>query len=194
VATVGEGVTAYYRADGAAASLAVVRAGGEPADLQESVDVPPDVSVAGELVVATQPLSPGDYEVLLVGADGEVQARAPLWVHEPGADPVLATDSTAYAPGEPIIVTWKNAPAYRWDWLGVYEESAADPDVDSYTLWQYTGGAGSGTSAGAAAGTLTLDGETAEGEPWPLPEGDYVLYYLLADGYEWVAKTSFSVK
>ena len=70
----------------------------------------------------------------------------------------------------------------------MYKKGAADPNVDYYLIWQYTGGAGSGTSAGTVAGTLTMDKETVEGEPWPLPKGDYVLYYLLADGYEWVAE------
>ena len=39
---------------------------------------------------------------------------------------------------------------------------------------------------------MTMDKDTVEGEPWPLPTGDYVLYYLLADGYEWVARTEFT--
>ena len=91
-------------------------------------------------------------------------------------------------------MTWKNAPANRWDWIGVYKKGAADPNVDSYLIWQYTGGAGSGTSAGTVAGTMTMDKGTVEGEPWPLPPGRYVMYYLLADGYKWVAKTEFRVK
>ena len=196
VATVGDTVTARYVApDGGATKVSVVRAGGAPADALESTNVPPTSTSAGSVELATQALFfPGDYEALLVGADGSVAARAPLWVQKPGAKPVLSTDSTAYGPGEPIVVTWKNAPANRWDWIGVYKKGAADPNVDYYLIWQYTGGAGSGTSAGTVAGTMTMDKETIEGEPWPLPEGDYVLYYLLADGYEWVAKTEFRVK
>jgi hypothetical protein len=195
VATVGEPVTARYRAAAqGAASLAVVPAGGSTADALESLDVPAGGEVYGSVEFATQALSPGDHEVLLVGAGDEVQARAPLWIKEPGARPILTTDKTAYGSGEPIVVTWKNAPANRWDWLGVYEAGAADPNVDTYLIWQYTGGAGSGTSAGTVAGTMTMDKDTVEGEPWPLPSGEYVLYYLLADGYEWVAKAGFSVK
>jgi hypothetical protein len=76
----------------------------------------------------------------------------------------------------------------------VYKASAADPNVDYYLIWQYTGGAGSGTSAGSVTGTLTMDNDTVEGGPWPLHRGWYVLYYLLADGYKWVAKTEFRVK
>ncbi len=195
VATVADPVTATYKAaEGGAKTLAVVRAGGTPADALESPAVAPGAESSGSLELATQALGPGDYEVLLVGAGDEVQARAPLWIQKPGAKPILTTDSTAYGSAEPIIVTWKNAPANRWDWIGVYEKGADDPNVDSYLIWQYTGGAGSGTSAGTVSGTLTMDKSTVEGEPWPLPTGDYVLYYLLADGYEWVAKTEFRVK
>jgi exonuclease III len=195
VATVGQPVTAYYKAaGGGATAVAVVRAGETPADALESPAVPAGAEAGGSVEIATQALSPGDYEVLLVGASDEVQARAPLWIQKPGAKPILRTDSTAYGSAEPIIVTWKNAPANRWDWIGVYKKGAADPNVDYYLIWQYTGGAGSGTSAGTVAGTLTMEKSTVEGEPWPLPTGDYVMYYLLADGYEWVAKTEFRVK
>ena len=195
VATVGQNVTATYKAaDGGAKSLVVVRSGGTPADALESPALATGAETNGSAQIATQALSPGDYEVLLVGAGDVVQARAPLWVQKPGAKPVLTTDGTAYASGEPIVVTWKNAPANRWDWIGVYKAGAADPNVDSYLIWQYTGGAGSGTSAGTVAGTMTMDKGTVEGEPWPLPAGDYVMYYLLADGYEWVARTEFRVE
>ncbi len=194
VATVGDAVTAYYSADGAAASLAVVRRARRRRTPSRASPLAAGGEAHGSAEVATQSLAPGDYEVLLVGAGDEVQARAPLWIQKPGAKPILRTDSTAYGSGEPIVVTWKNAPANRWDWLGVYKTDAADPNIDSYLIWQYTGGAGSGTSAGTVAGTMTMDKDTVEGEPWPLPSGDYVLYYLLADGYEWVAKSEFRVK
>jgi len=109
-----------------------------------------------------------------------------------GAKPRLTTYKRSYAAGEPIEVLWENAPANRWDWLGVYTASAADPMVDSYLIWQYTGAAASGTMAGPPAGALALD-DTAWGEPWPLPSGKYKVFYLLADGYESVAGASFTV-
>jgi hypothetical protein len=173
--------------------VAVVPVGGAPADALESPAAPAGAAASGSVQVPTQALDPGDYELLLVGADNEIQARAPFWVQAPGSKPVLATDKTTYSPGEPIVVTWKNAPANRWDWLGVYKAAAADPTVDSYLIWQYTGGAGSGTSAGTVAGSMTMDKGTIEGKPWPLPPGRYVLHYLLADGYEAAAKTTFTI-
>ena len=194
VATVGDQVTAYYKAaPSGAAAVAVVPVGGAPADALESPAVPAGAAAAGSAQVPTQALDPGDYELLLVGAGGEVQARAPFWVQASGSKPVLTTDKTTYSSGEPIIVTWKNAPANRWDWLGVYKAGAADPSVDYYLIWQYTGGAGSGTSAGTVAGSMTMEQGAVEGKPWPLPPGRYVLYYLLADGYETAAKTTFTV-
>ena len=193
VVTTGEALTVTYQTEpGGAKEVAIVRAGGTPADFIVSSDIEPGTENGS--VGFQGDWEPGDYEVLLVGADDEVQAQAPLWVQKPGAKPILTTDRTAYASGEPISVTWKNAPANRWDWLGVYKAGEADPNVDYYLIWQYTGGAGSGTSAGTVAGTMTMDKDTIEGEPWPLPSGEYVLYYLLADGYDWVAKTEFRVK
>ena len=36
-------------------------------------------------------------------------------------------------------------PRNRWDWLGVYRADAADPRIDGYTIWNYTGLHASGT-------------------------------------------------
>jgi exonuclease III len=194
VVTEGGSISVTYHAQpGGAQKVAVVAAGGAPADAITAADVAPG-TVDGTVAFQGPLRGPGDYEVLLVGAGDEVQARAPFWVQAPGAKPILRTDKRTYAVGEPIAATWKNAPANRWDWLGVYKAGAADPNVDYYLIWQYTGGAGSGTSAGTVAGTMTMQKGTVEGSPWPLPAGKYVLYYLLADGYEWVARTTFSVQ
>ena len=37
-------------------------------------------------------------------------------------------------------------------------------------------------------------GPESQGEPWPLPKGDYVLHYLLADQYESARSVEFSVR
>jgi len=117
----------------------------------------------------------------------------PFWVRARGAKVQLTTDKRTYAVGEPIVVDWRDAPADRWDWLGVYKASAADPAVDYYLVWQYTGGAMAGTVHGMPAGALSMDGATSEGKPWPLPASKYVVYYLLADAYEAVAHADFTV-
>lgn len=189
VATVGQMLAVTYRAaPEGAAKVALVLGGAAVAEAPVTGG-----AVSGSTSLITAGLMPGDYEVQLLGADGSVQTRTPVWLQEKGAKPILTTDKASYAPGAPIVATWKNAPANRWDWLGVYKAAAADPNVDYYLIWQYTGGASSGTVAGPVAGSLTLDKGVVEGKPWPLPPGKYVLYYLLADAYKTAAKTTFTV-
>ena len=147
----------------------------------------------GTVTFGTADLKAGGYDAVLSAGDGSVLARTPFWVQAKGAKVKLTTDKRTYSRGEPIVVSWRNAPANRWDWLGVYKVSAADPANDSYLIWQYTGGAMAGTVHGMPAGTLALDGTTSEGAPWPLPAGEYVVYYLLADAYSAAARASFTV-
>ena len=39
-----------------------------------------------------------------------------------------------YGVGEPIMVSWTDGPANRWDWVGVYAAAKADPKVDYYLI------------------------------------------------------------
>jgi endonuclease/exonuclease/phosphatase family metal-dependent hydrolase len=150
-------------------------------------------TINGTATFQTGDLKPGAYQVTLAAADGKVLARTPFWVGPKDGRVRLATDKSSYRRGEPIGVSWASAPANRWDWIGVYRASAADPSTDYYLIWQYTGGAESGTVHGMPAGALSMDGATTEGSPWPLPPGKYVAYYLLADAYTAVARASFTV-
>lgn len=190
--TVGEPLVVTYHSPGEGGETVAIRgadqasASGDPAAGQTAG------SVDGKLTFATDALSPGAYVVALLGEDGRELASAPFWLQAKGAKVQLTTDKRRYAPGEPIVVSWQNAPANRWDWLGVYT-APADPANDYYLIWQYTGGASAGTVHGMPAGTLAMDGKTTEGSPWPLPPGRYQVLYLLADAYESVAQASFTV-
>lgn len=186
-------VTFHGAGDGSE-KLVLVPAGGDAATTAvASQPATEDATGTGVLTVDTSALQPGTYEAILLGADGGVLAKVPFWLRAKDARVELTTDKPTYASGDPIVVTWADAPANRWDWIGVYKASAADPNVDWYLVWQYTGGAQSGTVHGMPAGTLTLQKDTIEGSPWPLPPGKYVAYYLLADAYESVAKAEFTV-
>ena len=193
VVTVGGRVVVRYGAPPEGAAKVVVVPAGGAVGAAAAAQAVPDGATSGETEFDAGALGAGDFEAVLLDDAGEALARAPFSVQEKGAKPLLTTDAATYASGDPIIATWKNAPANRWDWLGVYKKGADDPNIDSYLIWQYTGGALSGTAAGPVAGSLTLDADSVEGEPWPLPAGKYVLYYLLADGYEAVAATDFTV-
>jgi endonuclease/exonuclease/phosphatase family metal-dependent hydrolase len=169
------------------AATPVTATGVEPARSQTI----PDGTSDGVVRFATDGLEPGAYTIVL--ANGErALAEASVWLQTPGARPSLTTDRPSYAVGQPVVVAWQDAPANRWDWLGVYK-APADPQVDSYLIWQYTGGASAGTLHGKPAGSMALEGTTTEGDPWPLPPGRYQVFYLLADGYDAVAEATFTV-
>ena len=148
----------------------------------------------GQVTFETAKLPGTQLSVELRAGSGKVLAHTPVWVARRGAKVRLILTHPSYKVGQPIVVNWRNAPANRWDWIGVYKASAADPNTDSYLIWQYTGGAEAGSVHGMPAGTMVLDGGSAtQGSPWPLPPGKYVVYYLLADAYTAVAKASFTV-
>jgi hypothetical protein len=149
-------------------------------------------TIDGVLTFPTAALAPGAYEAVLYDST-TVLARVQFWVRAVGAKVTLSTDKATYASGEPIVVGWQNAPANRWDWLGIYKASAANPNVDWYLDWQYTGGALSGTMHGMPAGSFTFEATGHQGGPWPLPAGKYVVYYLLADAYQAAAHANFTV-
>ena len=113
-------------------------------------------------------LEPGAYDAVLSG-DGKNYVTS-FWIRAKDAKPRLSTDKGTYKVGEPIKVSWVDAPANRWDWLGVYK-APADTQNDSYLIWQYTGGKTAGTLHGKPADTFTLTGASTYGGPWPLPPG-----------------------
>ena len=84
-------------------------------------------------------MAAGPYEAVLLDGDGAELARVGFVIRDPQAEIRVATDAASYAPGEPIVVSWEDGPANRWDWLGVYRADAADPKIDGYTIWNYTG-------------------------------------------------------
>ena len=138
--------------------------------------------IDGTLDVATDGWDPGTYVVRLQrGTD--VLSRTRFWVEAAGDGPHVSAEHRIYRVGDPIDVRWWNAPGNRWDWVGVYERGA-DPNVDPYLTWFYTGS--------AIRGSGTLD-DRSEGS-WPLPPGRYSVYLLADDAYDVLARTGFVVR
>jgi hypothetical protein len=135
----------------------------------------------GTLRFPTGGWSPGAYDVTL-REGATALSRVRFWLERPGTEPSIRTSATSYAVGDPIGVTWRNAPGERWDWIGVYQRGA-NPLVASYLTWRYT--------QASIAGGATLDA-SAYG-PWPLPVGRYSIYLLADDGYAILARAAFSV-
>jgi hypothetical protein len=190
--TAGTELTVRFHAPGEPGeAVALVREGGGPQDAVATRST--DGATTGSIRFPTAGLAAGAYEALLADGKGGTVARIPFWVRARGAAATVATGKRTYRVGEPIEVTWANAPANRWDWLGVYR-APADPDVDDYLIWQYTGGAMSGTAHGLPAGSLLLDGASTYGKPWPLPPGEYEVLYLVSDSYRDIARARFRVR
>jgi hypothetical protein len=147
---------------------------------------------SGSFDVDTAELEPGGYDAVLTAGDGAELASVGFWIRDPNAQIEVSTDRETYGVGEPILVSWTDGPANRWDWIGVYEAAKADPKVDYYLIWNYVGLHAAGTVPPSVAGSMTLD-ETAMGNPWPLPPGRYVVHYLVTDRYRSIGSAAFEV-
>ena len=187
--TQGDPLTVAYRSTGSDGSVAIVPSGGATSSPALTEDV---TANSGTLDVDTSALEPGGYDAVLVDGDGSEVARVAFWVRDPNARIEISTDKGTYGVGEPIVVSWTDGPANRWDWVGVYRAAKADPKVDYYLLWNYVGLHEAGAVPPSVPGTMTLD-ETAMGNPWPLPPGRYVVHYLVTDRYRSIGSARFEV-
>jgi endonuclease/exonuclease/phosphatase family metal-dependent hydrolase len=184
---VGDTITVAYH--GAGGEIAIVPEGEGPSAAVVTLDAPGD---SGTAELETGDLDPTGYDAVLVDDSGAEVARVAFWLRDSEAEVKLSTDKATYAEGEPITVSWEDGPANRWDWIGVYEADAADPEVDDYLVWAYTGLHESGTVPPTVSGSLTLSG--ASPGSWPLPPGRYVVHYLVTDQYISAGTTSFRVE
>jgi endonuclease/exonuclease/phosphatase family metal-dependent hydrolase len=181
---IGEPLDVTYHAPGGAGErVRIVPVGGDPVtDVLDSLGTPAGEATDGIVTFDTGALAAGSYDVVLIdGSDAEL-ARTPFWVREVGAPPVL--DSVwRFDVGEPIVISFTQGPANRFDWIGLYERGA-DPLIDYYLAYRYT--------EAAVEGSVTF-GDEGYG-PWPLPPGRYTAFYLLTDVYRQVASVDFVIK
>ena len=143
---------------------------------------PYEASFFGSVTFGTGNLPTGEYDTVLTDADGNELARQAFWVVEMNARPSLTTNRPTYAAGEPIVVSWNNAPAQQFDWVAIY--SANEPDLyNNYWAYAYT----QATVNGSTAFDESVLGESL------LPGGDYVARLLLDDAYSVIAEVAFRV-
>ncbi|MDQ3528704.1 MAG: endonuclease/exonuclease/phosphatase family protein [Actinomycetota bacterium] len=107
--------------------------------------------------------------------------------------PDVTTDKDVYEFGEPITVSWSDAPGNPKDWVGLYPTFSGPPGGSSgATLWDYLD-QGNGETA-TPDGTLTWsERRPGQRDNWPLAPGEYTVYLLVDDGYEVVASTTIRV-
>ncbi|MBL9129024.1 MAG: hypothetical protein JNL97_15350 [Verrucomicrobiales bacterium] len=127
----------------------------------------------------------GDWAAYFLLNDGYTQLATNLFkVVEPGT-PVVRVDKRRYLTGESITVAFTNGPAGTKDWIGIYK-AGQTPGGPTSTLWAYVDGTQAGTVA-KAEGTITFPSGLAQG-------GDWVVHFMVNDGYDIIASETFSVE
>lgn len=178
---VGEDVTVRFHALGQPGeTIALLPDGGDPAADQIMALSTGESIYDGIVTFGTATLAPGEYDVALLDASGRARARNSFWVVEQNALPALAVSSPSYASGDPIEVSWTNAPGTRFDWIALYD--AGDPALENYYAYLYTGA--------EISGTTMFDDSVIGGA---LAPGDYVLRLFRDDGYALLAEVRFTV-
>jgi len=185
----GDPLKVWFGTRAPANRVAIVHAG-DPASAA-LLSQPTGGALHGTPVFPTAGLSPGAYDAVLADASGRVTARMRVWVKAPAAKPWIATTRLAYAPGEPIVVRWRNDPGMHWDWIGLFRAGAGDAHQHPancsvgycgngyYLAYEYT--------HTDPSGQVTFD--AGSGGPWPLKPGTYQMRLLLDDGYRDVARS-----
>jgi hypothetical protein len=102
-----------------------------------------------------------------------------------GAAPALVTDHDAYHIGEPIAASFSGGPGNKLDWVGVYPEGIIPSGNPPSTIWKYVDNT-QGGATGFSEGTVTFPGGLNFAGPW-------TAFFLLNDGYEILAQTTFNV-
>lgn len=88
----------------------------------------------------------------------------------------ITTNATTYTLGQPVTVSWTNAPTNASDWVSIAPAGSSDVVV---TRWAYSGG--------VANGSRVFEG--------PLATGNYVARFYVNDSYAKVAESvTFSVQ
>ena len=122
---------------------------------------------------------PGVYFAVLFKDGGytEISPRVYFVVSDncdDSAIPVIETDRFVYNVGEPVSVTYHNAPAISKDWIGLYSDGVTPVSGKSHS-YRYVG-----TSP---EGTLELNTRECLNYTSPVADGVYYIGYFNTDGY-----------
>jgi endonuclease/exonuclease/phosphatase family metal-dependent hydrolase len=157
---------------------------GEPNLASHLARIDTDAQARGRIEIEAgsfaKPLAPGKYEVRLMRSDSYVElANAAFVVANPDAKPEVSVDPARIRLGEPITVSFKDAPGMERDRIGLYK--AGDPNGGRYLTYLSTGG--------AISGQVTFD-ERKYGNK--LTPGEYMAK-LVTDGQKEIASARFWV-
>lgn len=128
---------------------------------------------------------PNQYFAVLFQDGGYVEA-APRVNFFVGDVPELSMEKTIFKEGEPIEVSYKNAPALKQDWIGVYKVGKAPGEYDKNGAWAYSD-SWKYLDDGVKDGKIVLDKKLSKGYY-------FVSYFLRGDYFEpGVERIYFSV-
>lgn len=163
----GEDISISYKyvIDGKDAWIGIYHYGTKPGNSNPSVTWAYTKGQSGTLKFHLS--SPDEYYAVLFKDGGyeEAAPRIPFFV---GDVPELSMEKTTFNVGDPIEISYKNAPGLKSDWIGIYKmgkQPGGGPLSDS---WTYTEG-------GSTEGKVTL----GQG----LEKGYYFVNYFTRGGY-----------
>ncbi|GII54629.1 hypothetical protein Pth03_30180 [Planotetraspora thailandica] len=141
----------------------------------------------GTVILPTRGLHRGAYAVALFSG-GKVISKAQVWLYLPGEPTKVQVGKSRYKQGEPIEVSWSNAPGMGLDWVSVYACPAGTcTDTSEYLVYAYTD---SEIEGHTVIGPTSIGADSS----WPVPPGQYVVRLLPDDGLVSVAQSAvFSV-
>ncbi|MDX2275326.1 MAG: endonuclease/exonuclease/phosphatase family protein [Hyphomonadaceae bacterium] len=125
-------------------------------------------------------LAPGEYDAVLLGADGQELKRTRFAVFTTDARPLVQALTRRVAQGAPVRVRWANAPGNRHDWIGIF---AAGAPLGDYQTFAYVDA--------RFAGEMAIPTETEDG---PLPAGEYELRLMRDDSPTVMARAAFTIR
>ncbi len=162
--------------------LVVVRSGRSAAGGAGIMWLPPmEASFYGQVLFGSGNLKPGAYDVVLLTKKDKEVSRSGFWVVGAGARPSVAVPRTIQQ-GRPITLSWKSAPAERFDWVAIYPAGELDL-YNAYLAFAYT--------------EATVDGAYTFGRAdlgkKLLPPGDYVAMLVSDDHYMVLDSQRFTV-
>jgi hypothetical protein len=182
--TIGESLDVDFHAPGGAGERVAIiarSAGGRPR-VVSSTPTGPTGTTDGTAAVGTSGLRERKYAVALLGPNGGILSRQPIWTYRPGA-PATVTTRRSYRVGEPIAVSWGHAPGMALDWIGLYRCSDGQcPGPGAYRAYKYTR-----TRIEGSMRVSDTDPYGYGASTWPLNPGTYIARLLVDDGYVFVA-------
>lgn len=101
-----------------------------------------------------------------------------------GQTPTVVAEHDNYLPEDPIVVSFSGGPGNTKDWIGIYPDGVT-PGSQNSTRWNYVDGTQGGNS-GLKEGSVLFPTGLSFGGVWKA-------FFLLNDGYEVLAETSFTV-